>query len=861
MSSQDRFDIKVSFARLKTSISALALKSSVKTYNLKSTFSDLTLKAYTELNSLKANIEVGKFPFLPILVELTDLSTAITTNFYSLIKTLSDSVAAQSEDVTFNVTLNKEETGIVLENISLSTEKTFQNFYAAVDSIALQPIKVVFDSASFSPTEDVTLDTIKVLNDSAILEESTRLVFEVEKNLFSTIFATDDLDGAASTEDDQEIFFTKQKQDLYYALDTQFIVTQKPLLNIANISDDTKSIELIKTEEDLANVIENTAIELSKLLADENTSVDTITKSLFKSFEEFPEVLESIQKELAKSFFDTGEVLENSFLTATKNLSNFLDALELLSFSTIKNLQDVSFASEDSFFSLERILQDTYTAAESAQITLAKSFFDESILNENSTIAFIKNESDFSSASDNLNAFFTKLLTSNINVTDDLDGETSILDDQEITFTKALTNISSLSDNDFILSEKSLQDSFLSLEALSFELTRNLSDLYTSSETLFLNTVKARSDAAQATDIDNFIFSKFSNDIASTADTDTLLFRKNTQDSTALNDNNYFLITEKQLFSNITVTDDVDGEASLLDDQEIFFTKQKTNVVFSTDTINFFNIEKGLSDESFTTDNIATTFEKSLFSSIEVLDEYSDSFATGLAPENQSVIDEELTLLVQKSLIDSYNTSENAFITSIKTLTDSFTGQEQKIITVVKALIDTGAAIENNTIAFNKALFDNTDLADDIISFNTTKALFDNLFVTDDIDGEASILDDQEIVFTKLRTDIAFASENSFRSTTKALANTASVNDIINILLAIGRTPEDFLDVLETASLHITQSKEDTYSASDQDTLTNALFKTETSTTSSSGSLISQGYTVDNTYFLEDYVGSSRLFT
>ena len=156
-----------------------------------------------------------------------------------------------------SVTLNKEETGVVVENISLSTEKTFQNSYTATDIIAIEPIKVTFDSVAFSPDEDITLDTIKVLNDSAILEESTKLVFEVEKNLFSTIFATDDLDGAASTEDDQEIFFTKQKQDLYYALDTQFIVTQKPLLSTASISDDTKFIELTKQKQDLASVIEN----------------------------------------------------------------------------------------------------------------------------------------------------------------------------------------------------------------------------------------------------------------------------------------------------------------------------------------------------------------------------------------------------------------------------------------------------------------------------------------------------------------------------------------------------------------------------------------------------------------------------
>jgi hypothetical protein len=860
MSSQDRFDIKVSFARLKTSISALALKSSVKTYNLKSTFSDLTLKAYTELNSLRATIEIGKFPFLPILVELTDLATTTTNNFYTFIKTLNDSVSAQSEDVTFNVTLNKEETGIVLENISLRTEKTFQNFYAASESIVLEPIKVIFDSVQFQ-LDETTLDTIKGLNDSAILEESTKLVIEVEKNLFSTLFATDDVDGAASIDDDQEIFFTKQKQDLYYALDAPFIVTQKPLLNNATASDDTKFIEVIKAKDDLATAIENTAIELSKLLTDENTSIDLLSKTLVKSFEEFPEALESIQKELVKGFLNTGEVLENSFLTATKNLNNFLDALENVSFSTLKTIQDTPLASEEISLSLDKPLQDTYSAFENAQIAVAKSFFDESIFTENSTIAFIKNENDFSTVSEDYSPLFVKVLKSIVGVTDDLDGETSILDDQEIIFTKALTNISSLSDNQFRVIQKALQDSFVSLENLSFELTRNVSDLYNSSDTLFLDIAKASSDSAQTTDIENFIFSKFSNDIATTQDNDKIVFGKNAQDIAALNDENYFLTTEKQLFTSLTVTDDVDGEASILDDQEILFTKQRTNVIFSLDTINFFNVEKGLLDQSFAIDNTATTLEKSLFSSIDVLDEYSDFFTTGLTPENQSVIDEELTLLVQKNLTDSYNAFENAFITNGKSVTDSFTGVEQKALTLIKAVTDTSIAVEISTIAFNKALFDNTDLTDDTISFSTTKALFDNLFVTDDVDGEASILDDQEIFFTKSKTDIAFASENSFRNITKALANTASVNDIVNILLIFGRTPEDFLDVLETASLHITQSKEDTYSASDQDTLTNALFKTETSTTSSSGSLISQGYTVDNTYFLEDYVGSSRLFT
>jgi hypothetical protein len=174
-------------------------------------------------------------------------------------------------------------------------------------------------------------------------------------------------------------------------------------------------------------------------------------------------------------------------------------------------------------------------------------------------------------------------------------------------------------------------------------------------------------------------------------------------------------------------------------------------------------------------------------------------------------------------LTDSFSVSETLSKAFSRPVSDSSVVTDAEVKEVGKNATDASSVSDDDVIEFGKNPSDSFALADGIDTidvgkvlsdtsvtteeqqFAITKLLADSAFATDDLDGEASILDDQEMQFIKVRSDSGFASESEVKSVGKNTSDSAISAD--------------------------------------------------------SGSLISQGYTVDNTYFAEDYVGDSRTFT
>jgi hypothetical protein len=174
-------------------------------------------------------------------------------------------------------------------------------------------------------------------------------------------------------------------------------------------------------------------------------------------------------------------------------------------------------------------------------------------------------------------------------------------------------------------------------------------------------------------------------------------------------------------------------------------------------------------------------------------------------------------------LADSFSVSETLSKAFSRPTSDSSTVSDDHVKETGKNVSDSVSVTEAQTADFGKKTTDSATTSDDIDTidvgkvlsdttvttdeqqFAITKLLADSVFVTDDVDGEASILDDQEMHFFKVKSDSGFASDQEVKLAGKVTGDSASGAD--------------------------------------------------------SGSLISQGYTVDNTYFAEDYVGDSRTFT
>lgn len=168
-------------------------------------------------------------------------------------------------------------------------------------------------------------------------------------------------------------------------------------------------------------------------------------------------------------------------------------------------------------------------------------------------------------------------------------------------------------------------------------------------------------------------------------------------------------------------------------------------------------------------------------------------------------ISDAISKVFTKPTSDSFVVSDAEVKETGKSLSDSVSTTEAQTADVGKNIADTFVVADAiDLLQIGKNTTDSASTAD-AQQFDITKLLTDSVFATDDVDGEASIQDDQEMHFFKVKRDSGFASDQEVKLAGKVTNDSASGAD--------------------------------------------------------SGSLISQNYTVDNSYFAEDYVGDSRTFT
>ena len=192
--------------------------------------------------------------------------------------------------------------------------------------------------------------------------------------------------------------------------------------------------------------------------------------------------------------------------------------------------------------------------------------------------------------------------------------------------------------------------------------------------------------------------------------------------------------------------------------------------------------------------------------------------------ENPKTTDAQV-LAFFKTLTDSSIATDAAAVSFATARADTTTTTDEKIMSVFKTLADVASVTDLASLAPEKFFSDSGTVTDSLIFARSrgfsdlayptdtfasqvafSRSFTDTAYATDDFDGEASILDDQEMQFLKSRTDIA------------------SVSDSIIVLKTI------------------------------------PLVLTETPSATDAGSLRSQGF-ADFTYFAEDFVGASRTFT
>ncbi len=240
-----------------------------------------------------------------------------------------------------------------------------------------------------------------------------------------------------------------------------------------------------------------------------------------------------------------------------------------------------------------------------------------------------------------------------------------------------------------------------------------------------------------------------------------------------------------------------------MEEGEFVIFKEFDDTVGGVDSA-VFSFFKVLTDSAAIAENAVIQFNKTLSDAAAITDDDVISFDKTSA-DNVGITDPLVKSFAQQ-LADNILAAEDAASLGIG-----------------KPLSESPSITDSPIPLFGKGLSETPTFSDVITARALTKALANNVDATDDVDGEASILDDQEMQFIKNTT------------------NVATVAEVIAIITAYSRTFSDSSGVTDGDVLSFGKRPSNTIPITD------------------AGSLRSQGY-CDFTYFEGDYVGASRTF-
>jgi len=144
-----------------------------------------------------------------------------------------DDSAATTDQATKASTKSLSDSYSVSDAQFKGLTKPFSDGASVSDTPSIEPGKVLSDSSAF--TDDQTLSIGKRPDDPIALTESQAKAFS--KTINETFFATDDLDGQASADDEQNITFVKVRSEILSMTDVISI-----LLNQARLVSDSFSV-------------------------------------------------------------------------------------------------------------------------------------------------------------------------------------------------------------------------------------------------------------------------------------------------------------------------------------------------------------------------------------------------------------------------------------------------------------------------------------------------------------------------------------------------------------------------------------------------------------------------------------------
>lgn len=388
-------------------------------------------------------------------------------------------------------------------------------------------------------------------------------------------------------------------------------------------------------------------------------------------------------------------------------------------------------------------------------------------------------------------------------------------DDQSFLVHKAFSDLNRLLDTHKLTFSKSLQDQVAGLEDHTYVFAKKAPENF----------------AALLDQIDTKGVFKVKSDASTLSDDESRQFTKDRQDGAGFSESKYHFIA-KVLNDTVNTTDDIDGMASIDDDQEVQFFKVIGELTQTQDEFyRLMAFVRAFTDETGFSDTAYSSTHKPFDDMVTGVEDHTYVFSQK-APDNTTELADQHTIFAEKPKFDDYTVSDHSsnevakpredaadFVDSATTLVskpkaDDATVSDQNVATVGKALSDAVAVVDfldYIRIVVKRDFYDDPELRDLLASH------FSKLVAPD----EATTTDFQSVFATKSLAELAFWSEMLYRTTNKSLVDTYGVS--------------------ESKAISAVKPTNDGFSSTD------------------SGSLRSQSY-CDFTYIAEDYVGESRTF-
>jgi hypothetical protein len=405
---------------------------------------------------------------------------------------------------------------------------------------------------------------------------------EFYKTLYNTVNFTDDVDGAASIEDDQEMQFMKYTTHLASVSDLfDREVNFVRYFTEQGVFTDDDYIEFQKALADSVTGIEDHVFIFAKKVKEDTFYVTELAaKDFWRPLSDSYSISDAYSLEPGKVLYDViSGVEDQAFIFSKKVREDTSVATDEINTKDVGlNKADPVSVADPHYYDYGKPLADSYAIASTHSLEPGKVLYDSvsgigdyvfifakkapddtfRAIDQINTIGVGKAEEDATSASDQINTkevskpvadqssaadqintkATSKQLTDSLYATDDVDGAASILDDQEMQFVKGVTHAVGCSDffEIYKVFYRDFDDPAITADLLSRAFGKAVSHVASTADAMYFAAGKALSDVTSFTDDERLDVTKKLTDSSLITESAVRGFGKSTSDTASSTD-------------------------------------------------------------------------------------------------------------------------------------------------------------------------------------------------------------------------------------------------------------------------------------------------------------------------------------